>query len=341
MVLIYFLMSLFYPEAGAARIWERELSLQNGCTLYSFGGTFVKTFPGVNCIFLNDGSFLSASYSSLRRFSARDELLWEIPGHYHHQLNLSPDRERVLAMASALIPVTGKPPLREDLFQVISLAGIILAQAPASAILPKKTQNLYYPFPSTGLDIFPEKPLLETTHFNSFFEVPPQNHPSSSLRSGDFVINSMELGIFIVSPDFRKIQHHFLNSSSVRHSVHDVQPTSYGTLLLFNNEVKGALWKRSELQEIDGLSGKVLWGYSGLDHVTFYTAAGGGVQRLDERYILYSLFLDGAYVLDVKSGRIVRGISGTHSRPGFPIVPAQNIRAVNVRSFLKARSSGK
>ncbi len=306
--------------------------LQNGCHIFDSDGVFVKTFPGMNCIFLEDGSFLSASFTSLRRIAVNGSILWEIPGHFHHQLNLSYDKNRALALASVIKPKTDGRYFREDLFLVISLEGKILAQTQASAFMPETVSKLEFPLHSVWISPFKEIPSFETTHFNSFFEVPPQSF-SSTLKEGDFIVNSVQLGVFVLSSDLKVLRSHRVLKGSVDHSIHDVQVSSKGTFLLFNNDVAGKNWKRSALQEIDPVTDKVIWEFGSEGGMTFYTAAGGGIQRLDQRYILYSLFLNGTYILDTVTGKVIRSIHGTHRLPTHGILFSQNIRAVDLKSF--------
>ncbi|MFL5784914.1 MAG: hypothetical protein ACJ76H_09915, partial [Bacteriovoracaceae bacterium] len=205
----------------------KKLWVQNACHLYNFERQ-VKTYPGKLCIFLSDGSFISATDTSLKKFSPARELVWEIPGHYHHQLNLSPDNKRILALSSEIV-LRKKVRERDDVLLVIDLNGKILNRMNAREyVLREGLELLNWEKPPELRVVNAE---IETTHFNSFYEIADNAYASSVpyMKPGNYIINSVDLGIFILSNDLQNVLAHHLNFD--HHHLHDVQVSPDGNFL--------------------------------------------------------------------------------------------------------------
>ena len=75
-----------------------------GCVILSSKGEVVFDFPGRFCIFLDDGSYISNviidGLQHVVRFGPQSEIIWKRKMEAHHQINLSPDKKRVLVLSS-------------------------------------------------------------------------------------------------------------------------------------------------------------------------------------------------------------------------------------------------
>ncbi len=344
-LILTLLLSMLSVAAHSSPVNEllelQRLTLVNGCRLYALTGESVASFPGTMCIFLPDGTFVSGSETHLRYFSKTDEILWEIPGHFHHQLNLSPDGKRILALSSA--PAGNE---REDRFLVLDLNGKILHSQTAQPLLTAtKTSrvNLRMSAPIGALRI-------ESSHFNSIYEVPKLEAPNLPpyLREGNIIVNSTHIGVFILSPDLQQVLFHTTFANSRRHNVHDVQVTRRGTFLYFNNmvesgqpqffQVSGAglpdLW--SAVNELDPRSGKLVQTFEAQPRHIFYSFISSNVQEVTDDIWLFTHFMNGTYFYSKSRRELILAVPGTHYSPsGF--MPTQQVRAQRLIEFLRAR----
>ncbi len=187
--------------------WE-SLYLQNGCSVFSFP-TKPKFYPGELCIFLDDGTFISAGAKGIRRFNRDQSTMWEVSGHYHHQINLTSDKNRILSLVSETT-VRGKLRERDDVFIIHDLkTGKVLHRRLAWDVLAeKKIPSINW---RESIILKEANADLENSHFNSFYEIPQnaQALKAAYLKPGNLILNSMELGIIILSPDltFSEIFH--------------------------------------------------------------------------------------------------------------------------------------
>ncbi len=329
-----FILMLFLCFPVLAAIPDLEGFLfQNGCHIFNLGGKYLKSYPGSDCLFLDDGSFISSDFKSVRLLSPTLETRWELTGHFHHQMSLTHDKKHLLLLSSA-VTGTGDDKFREDLILVVSLDGKILHKKLISEFVLPVMPLLSVSFPSSVGLPFPGV-TRENSHFNSISEVPVQK--SVSLFSeGDIVINSIGLGTYVLSGDLKLRKHHFLHRGSKGHQVHDVKVNTKGNFLLFNNVLADSALIQSAIQEVSPVNGNILFDYRGGGVIPFYSHAGGGVQELGEGHILFSDYLNGTFIVEKKSGTVIRNTSGTHFVPVRGILPAQNVRAVNLSNFFSA-----
>lgn len=280
------------------------------------------------CIFLDDGRIVSATDQMIRVFSPDEEILWEKNGNYHHQLNLTPDGKSILAISSDIQEEKGEI-VRYDHFVNFDLDGEVLREnsirVMADDLLDHKVSQVFQgPFQNST---------RERSHFNSIYEIgevkPNTAYPG--IKKGNFIANSLFLGIFILSADFKKILHRFKIPGSVYHLIHDVQVLPNGNILLFNNQRKSSdsTYPESAMQEIDPVTLNPVYSYSGEKGVPLYSSHCGGVQKLDEEFYLYSHMLNGNYIVSRKTGKIVKSIFEPSITVGR-ITPVQNLRLVKL-----------
>jgi hypothetical protein len=226
----------------------------NGCTIYDFDGNQKRLFPGKFCTFLSDGHFLTVDNNGISLFNQKSERKWLVPGHFHHQLNMSEDGQRILVMGSELILMSGRQ-IRVDKFMVIAMDGKVLHEISATELFKQaKVEPSLWKANPDAVEYL--KTDLEISHANSFYEIPLEQR--SSL--GRYVINIRNDGIFFLDEDFKSLKEHFKLSSSFTHQVHDVQVLKNGKILLFNN--LNAINKKKHLSssvlELDAKTKKVL-----------------------------------------------------------------------------------
>ncbi len=283
----------FFPGAHAS-----TQSYRSGCVVFQ-PGKILKTFPGSNCLFLPDGSFISASNTHLKRITTTGEVDWEIPGAFHHQMNLALDGESLFVMSSEV-----EKKVRSDKIQRVSLTGKILSETTSKDLIRQANLKTNL-FADSATEDF-----QQISHFNSISEIPSlEGKGPPYLSRGNIIINSLRLGFFILSPDLKNILHHQTISTSRDHSVHDVQVTKRGTILFFNNEMGGDSFRRSGIQELFPASGKIV---SVVDPGPyFYSPVAGSVQEIDDDKIIFCHAYSGTYIYSRAQKKLIETIPGS------------------------------
>ncbi len=308
-----------------------DLWIQNGCGLYRSGER--KIFPGELCQFLDDGRFVSATNTSLRLFSKAQEVLWEIKGHFHHQVNLSVDKKRILVLSSDMVKRERRLQ-RDDVFVILDLEGKILARESFFPHIQKRglkalKWTMTPILKRTGTD-------LETSHFNSMYEIPENSYSNTVpwLKAGNIIANSLELGVFVFSPDLKKVLHHRVFEFSQRHNVHDIQITQEGEFLIFNNlAVTKKKTPSSAIQKFSGPENRMTLEFQGSPPEMFFSAVCGGVQELGD-YIFFSHVTNGGYIYSKSKKEILYFFPG-HLGNILENIPTQQLKAIDARAFLK------
>lgn len=334
-----------------AQTWKKS-QLIVGCNIFTITGKPIRTFPGNICVFLNDGSFLSITNNSLRKINHKSHTEWEISGNFHHQLNLTTDGKKILALSSGLV-TSPKGPFREDKFLIISMDGKILHQQSFTEITKQIKVYEFDEKAQTTHEVIIEgtKVNKEISHFNSFYEIPPFKREGSQpvwLKEGNFIINGLSQGMIILSSDLQKVLHEEGFTNSIHHRVHDVQINKKGNILYFNNLVNengitfdylgGAdslsnIKLFSGIYEIDALTKKVIHRFVANPPQTFYSWISGGIQELDDDTWLFNHFLIGSYIYSKKTnGILMYAVSTNADYVNFK--PSQQTKAQNLNKFL-------
>jgi hypothetical protein len=333
-------MTVFSLSGAAGDFGDlRRFHLVNGCQLFSITGEVFARFPGVICVFLDDGSFVSASDTHIRHFSKDDEVLWEHRGHFHHQVNLSADRKRLLALSSEF---DGKT--RQDKFLVFDLAGRVLhTQTTLPLLRQAGISPLRYNIrvPVGGADV-------EVSHFHSFYEIPKLAAAElpEYLREGNVIVNSLELGVFVLTPDLRTVLFRTTFPTSYLHRVHDVQVTPAGNFLYFNNVAAANQPKSgpitplanqySTVNEARPRGHELVRTFEASPREVFFSWISSNVQRLTDDLWLFTHHLNGTYVYSHAKKNLILFVPGTHfQESGF--APVQQVRAEDLGGFLRAR----
>lgn len=295
-----------------------------GCTIFDEAGKKMRVLPGSECILMEDGSFISMADQSIRKFQKDGSLSWEIKGErFHHQLNLSEDQKEILALGSRYIKDhTGE--VRVDEFIVARLDGTLVAKTSA--------EILFKPFVEIPKPPFGGK--RETSHFNSFHPIPEK---WKNLYQGDYLLNSLGIGIFVVNRTLTEVRQFIPIPDARSHLVHDVQVGRDGHLLMFINElaVPGARTSAIYSFNMKAAKGKIL--FSGQPHGLFYSSLAGGVQEWGENLLIVSDVHNGTYFIDRKKKEILKYFQETHWE-GFTFRYVQQVRGINPEKFLSHHS---
>lgn len=313
-----------------------DRSLTSRCTIFNDDGSVRRNFPGVICIFLEDGSFLSAGQESLKRISANDTILWEIPGRYHHQLALTEDRTKILALSSQII-TWEKKKLLSDKLQIIDLNGKVLKETTTEPLIKHAgVSPVLWPVQAPVKKMYPVE--KEFSHFNSFYEIPKNKSKVPYLKEGNFIVNSKGQGYWILSPELT-ILHSGKSPKAVSNVTHDLQVTEDGTILAFVNLTEGSLevGRYSTIIEFTP-DGKITFEFTARPKTLFYARNGGSVQRLDKDLLMISDYLNGVYIYSRSKKDVIHTFRGAHFQNDAP-VPLIETRVQDVTQFMKHRAS--
>ncbi len=312
--------------------------LVQGCRILDQQGLPLQQFPGEMCLFFEDGSFASATISGLTYFDQADTPRWTIPGHFHHQLNISQDGKRILAISSTTVQRQGVP-VRMDTLMVISREGKVLHQTQMDEMLQqKKLPELRWPTSEVIVQV--TGAATELSHINSIYEIPriQRSGPWGAFSEGDIIVNGLDQGMFVLSPDLSRIKYHTVFNTSWGHRVHDLQVTERGTFLFFNN-VHSASSEQdqfSAIQELDPHSGRIIFVFTAQPRSIFYSAYCGGVQELDSDRLMFSDAFNTTYLYSRSKKTVLAALRGTHLANGIPVV-VQQVRAYDLSQFLDHR----
>jgi hypothetical protein len=309
-------------------------------------GEHLKSFSGHICLFLDDGSYISADDQAIRRISATSKKIWEIKGNYHHQLNLSYDKQKILALGSSIF----RKDERQDKFQIIALDGKILFEKNFSEYF-SQTANFGLSLPMSKLTFIDDVGLTkEFSHFNSFYEIPDlpasQKRPSW-MRLGNYIVNGLVHGYFILSPDLKEILYKAKFDNSPGHHVHDVQVTKRGTILYYNNLVKENSknlknilggeepeLRYSGIYEVVPLTHKILRKFESNPKQMFFAWISGGVQELDDSTWIFNHFLSGTYIYDHNKKKMLNSFATTNA-DFYQHLKIQQVNSADLSKFLK------
>lgn len=338
MRLIFFLLIILSSPTHAEKLSNfKSLYYVEGCTIFNYNESLASSLPGEICNFFGDGSFVSINNNKMRMINRKNEVVWEITApFFHHQLNLSEDKKRILVLGSDFI-VKDNAKYRVDTFWIVSLTGEILFKQSSDVILQQaKIKWLYWPSPLFVRALAP----MEISHFNSFYEIPknPKEKTNHFLKQGNLILNSNSQAFFILSPDLKKVLYTNTIKSSNNHAIHDVHISKNGNVLFFNNvsvdSHPGNLF--STVEELDLEKSKAVYSFTANPKTMFYSAKCGGVQELDSEHLLISDNLNAAYIISKKNNEVVKTIRATHMSENSPET-VQEVKAYNLSDFFKNR----
>lgn len=348
MRLIYsFLLSLLALNLPLQAAPLDNLTLANGCRLFQLDGFNFKTFPGSMCLFLDDGNLISANENAIRLFNPKNEVVWEIKGHFHHQINLTNDKKSILALSSA-VSAGPEGARRQDKVMIISLDGKVLHEKLADDIFTEAKSS------PTKMLIDPHMRYLfgsghEISHLNSIYAIPENKNEKKYpyLKAGNIIINGLQTGIHILNSDLSKVVKYIeLKKHTIAHAIHDVQVTPEGNILLFNNAVlthhkiyhTHPNWRsfnnlHSAIQEFKIPSLTLVKKFETDPVELFYSKACGSIQEIDSDTWLFTHIVSGTYVYSKSKKKVIQSISATHLND-HQFIPTQQVKAWDLRKFL-------
>ena len=338
-LVMIFLLLILDPTNGAraSSSYEGKHHLVNGCKIHSLSGIQIKRIPGHYCQFLDNGDFLSMTVNTLKYIRSNGAVKWSLDGkHFHHQLNLSEDRQRVLTMASVEKEIKGIR-YRVDQFFVYDINdGKVLFQADADQIIESSGVN-----PTTYKGGFPANIFSasdEYSHFNSFYEIPaftPTRATHPAIRKGNYIINSIGLGVMVLDSNLKKVLFHKQFRQSYNHNVHDVQVTGRGTLIAFVNvAAANDMLHYSSVIELDPLTTSTIFEFKADPPSMFLSLHCGSVQDLGKGLILFSHHYAGVYIYNTNTRKMVFSNQKLFIDVDR-VIPAQQIKIENLDLFLK------
>ena len=315
-------------------------------SIYDENGKTLKQFGGLGAFF-DDGSFILARHERdwlITRFSPVGEVQWERKIYTHHQLNLSPDKKRVLVLSGEVRKESGKTHNYDTFYVLDAETGKTLAFKSSHDFLKMKLSvfehNQYQADPS----------LLHTDgvcfHFNSFYEIPQNTAEmaNSAFRRGNFVIND-GLRSFLLIVD-KSLQHVLWYEKPLAEGLgfHDVQLLPEGKFLFYRGSNTNGdkrqtavfkydpIAKKSEIIFPENLRDPAVKPFIG------YSEKLGSAQQLEDGYLIshYDSVQGGMIMLTDKTGRLVKTmfVPSLDKISGKPAA-IQQIKQYDLNSFLK------
>jgi len=321
-------------KISSQKIWN-QLHYVDGCRVYDSQGKLMRDFPGRYCLFLDDGRFISSG-KNLILFDRDRSKVWEIPGHFHHQMNFTRDKKHILVLSSEVETINEKQ-VRADVFLKISLKGEIVARLSTKKIFEDhKIQPISWPFVSSGSSL---KADLEISHFNSIYEIGSNRLEKSDRRfaAGNILINSAGVGAFILDAAMTKSLYFSKFPQSDGHRVHDLQLTEDGEFFFFNNHNSDQ--KRGPYSSIDFMDPIRLVTrkrFTTKPKEFFYAPIRGSAKMIDADLILVSDSIRGKFIISKSKMELV------HANPFLTLhperltpVPLEDLRSIDLTSFLE------
>lgn len=267
----------------------------SGCTIYDLEGKIIRSYPGLFCIFHEDGSYLSYDEKNLvlTKYDKDLKKLWSFNRHVHHEMKLTSSGDYLLN--SSIV----KKNIRYDEILLLSSHGKLIKHYSFYDHLkeirrpkmdsPYRTnweQNLKFEF--------------EFTHLAASYEVPRDMKLDDKIFApkGSYLLslNSLGSGVYILDEKMERILDY--RHLPVSRIFHDAQLYSPTELIYFYNTgvIHPELPKDfAKVVIYDVFKNKISKEFSG----DFYALFGGGVQVLSSDLFLIS-DTDSAFNLEIK-----------------------------------------
>lgn len=307
------------------------------CNIYNGNGERLRRYPGLICVFEEDGYLLISSIrgNELSFLDPNMRVLWKIPMHTHHQINKTIDGNFLVLSSETKNYLNKKT--RFDRLVKINRKGEIVA----SFSFYDHKDELLININKDKFEIFPfdydkenqDLGVIEISHANSFYEIPPnlKSKLYPELHTGNIIVNANSYGrVMILDAGMTHILKSFKQPSN---TIHDVQITSEGNFLLYNNTVKNVNPSYSEVQIYSYPGQLLLWNYHRGQKEFSYPYL-GGVQLLGNDEMLFSDIREGstkAVLLNMKTKKELKIIIPE----GFEKKRAQQVKMMDLSSFLK------
>ncbi len=211
----------------------------DACSIFTDQYEIVKTYPGLQCLFFKDGSFVSADGSFIQYVSNVGDVVWKREIENHHSLNLSVDQKRILVITSDRSEEVGHCPVRADAFEVLQLQN---GRTLSRFSFIKDWRNYQDQFPKSPIWLVNNKSLrrhnceYEITHFNSFFEVPSNemSKANSAFSAGNYIVNSHNTSyLILLDRNLKEVVWKMNTRKLGLQGAHDVQVLPNGKILFY------------------------------------------------------------------------------------------------------------
>ena len=338
MYLILILGLLVTANSYAVNFPNSTNYIVNGCRILGPDEVERKILPGERCIFFDNGDFISSTMTTIRYYTSKNEVKWELKGLFHHQMNLSSDQRRILVLGSVHGSTRHDSANLHAQLNIVGIDGQIERSLDFSAALEQfRLQS--HAIINSNRDPVPVN--QQGIHLNSFYEIPAIKDGvkvPSYIQPGNFVINGLVQGVFIIDKDLKKIIGHWVSPFSVLHNIHDAQVTAAGKLIYFNNmSAHSRLGNTySSVDEVDLMSNKRILEVKTNPAGLFYSPHCGGVQVINNDLVLFSHVVAGYHVYSREKKSIIFSSHAPYLR-GAQLTAAQQIKQYDLTNFLKQR----
>jgi hypothetical protein len=331
----FIVFSILALMSGSTFAEWKELRFQQGCGVFNIYLEF-KVFPGQHCVFLEDGSFISSGTDGVRRFNPDGSVKWVTPGNYHHQLNISPDKKRILGIQQAVLKYDDKNVKDDSLVVLDKETGKVIYERTAHDLLKENGLHpLIWPYQDEHSGL---KADTEISHFNSIYEIGKNDKEKtvSFLKAGNLIVNSAGIGFFILTPDLSKTLYYTKYPASIDSRIHDVQVSNDGKILLYNNFVNDPSRGKtfSAIQKFDPVTNRASDEFVSEPVEMFFSAIGGGAQELDDDLLVFTQTMNGVYIYSRKKKKLIHYMPGTFGNP-FELHPIHEVKLRDLRKFFK------
>lgn len=301
---------------NAAALDSRELLPHTvmECFILDSSGKVIRSFDGTLCIFLPDGSVISGNQKRLIFYNPDMTIKWEKVLEVHHQLNLSPDKKRILTMTSSFHNIDKKK-VRFDKLIIFDFDGKEIFSFDTfdhqkdlhalTKMSERKKLNTVKP-KRDKIWLNPDA-TWEFSHMNSFYEIQDNSLSEKNpiFTKGNFLVNDKWLNvIFILDAHLKKI---LWSTTAPALRIHDVQLQANGWMLYYEN--KHPKYNHSTIAEFDPIQQIRREVYVASPPNSFNSPIAGGVQRLAGGHLLISDITNGGYAHEINDkGNIIWSI---------------------------------
>lgn len=319
------------------------------CTILNSKGEVVFGFAGQNCIFLEDGSYISNvlidKIPHVVRFGAYNQIVWKRKIEAHHQINLSSDKKRLIVLSTE----RSKEVLCTTRFDVLNVLDINTGKTLFywnSKYYATDFVRIFRTFSTPFLHSITDKSSwsCEMTHLNSVYEIPENEYSkkNSAFSAGNYILNFYGLGhVLIIDKNSKKIVwESSLGSKNFKVlNLHDVQVLEDGNILYARNfDFLPDVSKSSSFEIFNPNTEKITVLYPLDKKDYFFSSIMGGVQKLNDGYLLSGNSLtEGGWVMKIGfDGKSVFRYSYPMKNPetGYSF-RIQEAKTYDVRLFLQ------
>ncbi len=263
--------------------------LISDCRIMNEKGRMVMTFPGKQCVFMDDGSVISSGKVELRRIGPDGELMWEEKLiSSESKFFLSRDGQNILVTSAENSELPSD--LRRYFFRIYDLKGKLLKENESFSLFGQNKKFYVTDFGETG--------------------------------RGKYFVNIFNDGLYILDNKLSKVEKKITFPGTNNHRVKDVQLTATGTFLYLHMQTT-----KVTLAEYFPGTNKSLKRYPPGNGASFYFPYGGSLTQSGNSYVINHP-LSGTYVISRKTGKVEDFIVETHATDTFRapyIVVKQNL----------------